>query len=123
MIDFSGRTPISVKDHDRVTLSNPKRNVGSWTKAEEAELTKLVHEVMKTTLGTNVDADVPWKAVATRLKTRTEKQCRQKWNGELNWKLRCPVADLTWGRYDNIKLMGVHDHVLTMLMLATCWPC
>ena len=69
----------------------------------------MVHNAMGTAIGTNVDSGVPWKAIATKLKSRTEKQCRQKWNGELNWKQRCPPADHKWTTDDNIKLMeGVH---------------
>jgi len=104
-----GRNPISVKDHARVALAVPKRKIGSWSTEEEQALTEMVHNAMGTAIGTNVDSGVPWKAIATKLKSRTEKQCRQKWNGELNWKQRCPPADHKWTTDDNIKLMeGVH---------------
>lgn len=52
---------------------------GKWTAEEEQRLSGAVHELSSSTSGEFITAGISWAAVAERVSTRSEKQCRSKW--------------------------------------------
>ena len=75
-----GRTASDCRDRWRNhLLYRDSRNVGAWTKEEEAELTRIVRE-MTLDQGKTADTDVFWTEVARRMDNRrSRQQCRVKW--------------------------------------------
>lgn len=80
----------------RVSLS------GKWTEKEEKRLAEVVHELTSTEPGDIVTQGVSWAAVAERVGTRSEKQCRSKWLNYLNWK---QSGGTEWTKDDEINLI------------------
>uniref|UniRef100_A0A8C5KH08 Cyclin-D-binding Myb-like transcription factor 1 n=1 Tax=Jaculus jaculus TaxID=51337 RepID=A0A8C5KH08_JACJA len=79
-----GRSASSVKDRCRRMVNIC--NTGKWTEDEEQRLTDIIHELTSTGPTDSVTQGVPWSAVAERVGSRSEKQCRSKWLNYLNWK-------------------------------------
>ena len=52
--------------------------------------------------GQSVTSGLSWAAVAEKVSTRSEKQCRTKWLNYLNWKQR---GGTEWNRSDDIVLI------------------
>ena len=52
---------------------------GKWTAEEEQRLSSAVHELSSAASGDFITAGISWAAVAQRVGTRSEKQCRSKW--------------------------------------------
>ncbi|XP_006003491.1 cyclin-D-binding Myb-like transcription factor 1 isoform X2 [Latimeria chalumnae] len=105
-----GRSASSVKD--RCRLMKDTCNTGKWTEEEEKRLAEVVHELTGTDPGDIVTQGVSWAAVAERVGTRSEKQCRSKWLNYLNWK---QSGGTEWTKDDEINLitriveLGVSD--------------
>ncbi|XP_075414582.1 cyclin-D-binding Myb-like transcription factor 1 isoform X3 [Tenrec ecaudatus] len=95
-----GRSASSVKD--RCRLMKDTCNTGKWTEEEEKRLTEVVHELTSTEPGDIVTQGVSWAAVAERVGTRSEKQCRSKWLNYLNWK---QSGGTEWTKEDEINLI------------------
>lgn len=75
---------------------------GKWTEEEEKRLAEVVHELTSTEPGDTVTQGVSWAAVAERVGTRSEKQCRSKWLNYLNWK---QSGGTEWTKEDEISLI------------------
>ncbi|KAB1276787.1 Cyclin-D-binding Myb-like transcription factor 1 [Camelus dromedarius] len=103
-----GRSASSVKD--RCRLMKDTCNTGKWTEEEEKRLAEVVHELTSTEPGDIVTQGVSWAAVAERVGTRSEKQCRSKWLNYLNWK---QSGGTEWTKEDEINLIlsGFSSHV------------
>ncbi|XP_039213433.1 cyclin-D-binding Myb-like transcription factor 1 isoform X1 [Crotalus tigris] len=95
-----GRSASSVKD--RCRLMKDTCNTGKWTEKEEKRLAEVVHELTSTEPGDTVTQGVSWAAVAERVGTRSEKQCRSKWLNYLNWK---QSGGTEWTKEDEINLI------------------
>nr|XP_033814316.1 cyclin-D-binding Myb-like transcription factor 1 isoform X2 [Geotrypetes seraphini] len=95
-----GRSASSVKD--RCRLMKDTCNTGKWTEEEERRLAEVVHELTGTEAGDFVTQGVSWAAVAERVGTRSEKQCRSKWLNYLNWK---QSGGTEWTKDDEINLI------------------
>ncbi|KAM4873735.1 cyclin-D-binding Myb-like transcription factor 1 isoform 3-T5 [Thomomys bottae] len=95
-----GRSASSVKD--RCRLMKDTCNTGKWTEDEEKRLAEVVHELTSTEPGDIVTQGVSWAAVAERVGTRSEKQCRSKWLNYLNWK---QSGGTEWTKEDEINLI------------------
>ncbi|EPQ13910.1 Cyclin-D-binding Myb-like transcription factor 1 [Myotis brandtii] len=95
-----GRSASSVKD--RCRLMKDTCNTGKWTEEEEKRLAEVVHELTSTEPGDIVTQGVSWAAVAERVGTRSEKQCRSKWLNYLNWK---QSGGTEWTKEDKINLI------------------
>ncbi|XP_067915700.1 cyclin-D-binding Myb-like transcription factor 1 isoform X3 [Heterodontus francisci] len=95
-----GRSASSVKD--RCRLMKDTCNTGKWTVEEEKRLAEVVHELTATDPGDIVTQGVSWAAVAERVGTRSEKQCRSKWLNYLNWK---QSGGTEWSKDDEINLI------------------
>ncbi|XP_040599793.1 cyclin-D-binding Myb-like transcription factor 1 [Mesocricetus auratus] len=95
-----GRSPSSVKDRCRL-MKHPFK-AGKWTEEEEKVLVDAVHELTCTEMGEKVTQGVSWAAVAQRVGTRSEKQCRTKWLNYLNWK---QAGGIEWSRKDEVTLI------------------
>lgn len=95
-----GRSASSVKD--RCRLMKDTCNTGKWTEEEEKRLAEVVHELTSTEPGDTVTQGVSWAAVAERVGTRSEKQCRSKWLNYLNWK---QSGGTEWTKEDEISLI------------------
>ncbi|NXR06598.1 DMTF1 factor, partial [Semnornis frantzii] len=95
-----GRSASSVKD--RCRLMKDTCNTGEWTEKEEKRLAEVVHELTSTEPGDIVTQGVSWAAVAERVGTRSEKQCRSKWLNYLNWK---QSGGTEWTKEDEINLI------------------
>ncbi|XP_051890222.1 cyclin-D-binding Myb-like transcription factor 1 [Pristis pectinata] len=95
-----GRSASSVKD--RCRLMKDTCNTGKWTVEEEKRLAEVVHELTATDPGDIVTQGVSWAAVAERVGTRSEKQCRSKWLNYLNWK---QSGGTEWSKDDEMNLI------------------
>ncbi|KAM6152170.1 cyclin-D-binding Myb-like transcription factor 1 [Erethizon dorsatum] len=95
-----GRSASSVKD--RCRLMKDTCNTGKWTEEEEKRLAEVVHELTSTEPGDAVTQGVSWAAVAERVGTRSEKQCRSKWLNYLNWK---QSGGTEWTKDDETNLI------------------
>lgn len=87
---------------DRCRLMKDTCNTGKWTEEEEKRLAEVVHELTSTVPGDIVTQGVSWAAVAERVGTRSEKQCRSKWLNYLNWK---QSGGTEWTKEDEINLI------------------
>ncbi|XP_078530319.1 cyclin-D-binding Myb-like transcription factor 1 isoform X3 [Lissotriton helveticus] len=95
-----GRSACSVKD--RCRLMKETCNRGKWTEDEERRLAEVVHELTGTDAGDAVTQGVSWAAVAERVGSRSEKQCRSKWLNYLNWK---QSGGTEWTKEDEMTLI------------------
>ncbi|XP_055509467.1 cyclin-D-binding Myb-like transcription factor 1 isoform X2 [Leucoraja erinacea] len=95
-----GRSASSVKDRCRLMKDTCK--TGKWTGEEERRLAEVVHELTATDPGDIVTQGVSWAAVAERVGTRSEKQCRSKWLNYLNWK---QSGGTEWSKDDEMNLI------------------
>ncbi|XP_041346863.1 cyclin-D-binding Myb-like transcription factor 1 isoform X2 [Gigantopelta aegis] len=95
-----GRSASSVKDKCR--LMKDSCNSGKWLTEEEQRLSGAVYELAGVQSGENITHGLSWAAVAERVGTRSEKQCRTKWLNYLNWKQQ---GGSEWLRQDDINLV------------------
>lgn len=95
-----GRSASSVKD--RFRLMRDHCHSGKWTAEEEQRLSGAVHELSSAASGDFITAGISWAAVAQRVGTRSEKQCRSKWLNYLNWKEK---GGQEWTKQDEIQLI------------------
>ncbi|XP_037092201.1 cyclin-D-binding Myb-like transcription factor 1 isoform X2 [Pollicipes pollicipes] len=97
-----GRSAASVKDRVRVLRDNC--NQGKWLKEEEERLEQAVYDLTQTLPGQQVTSGINWAAVAQKVITRSEKQCRSKWLNNLSWKT---TGGEEWTREDDKHLIDV----------------
>ncbi|XP_067129049.1 cyclin-D-binding Myb-like transcription factor 1 isoform X3 [Centruroides vittatus] len=95
-----GRSASSIKDRCRLMKENC--NQGKWLPAEERRLAEAVYELASAIPGERITSGLSWAAVAERVGTRSEKQCRTKWLNYLNWK---EAGGTEWTREDYISLI------------------
>ena len=119
-----GRTASSVKDRFRL-IKKPCSN-GRWTEEEEKLLLHAVHEATDTPVGETVEKQIIWSEVAVGVPTRSEKQCRAKWQNSLSW---LEQKGAQWMPEDELTLikkiegLGVEDEVsIDWASLAKDWP-
>ncbi len=77
-------------------------SAGKWLPEEERRLALSVYELMGKKPGDSVTTGLSWAAVAEKVSTRSEKQCRTKWLNYLNWKHR---GGNEWTREDDVALI------------------
>ncbi|XP_015761824.1 PREDICTED: cyclin-D-binding Myb-like transcription factor 1 isoform X1 [Acropora digitifera] len=100
-----GRSASSVKD--RYRLMRDHCHSGKWTTEEEHRLSSAVHELCSTSVDDYITAGISWAAVAEKVGTRSEKQCRSKWLNYLNWKEK---GGQEWTKQDEIQLITrIHE--------------
>ncbi|XP_071541548.1 uncharacterized protein [Panulirus ornatus] len=119
-----GRSAASVKD--RCRLLNENCNRGSWSADEEDRLAAAVYDMAHVLPGEQVTSGISWGEVSSRVRTRSEKQCRTKWLNFLNWKR---TSGVEWSRADDIQLIcrlsvcGVgEESQVDWSALARIWP-
>lgn len=95
-----GRSASSIKDRCRLMKDNC--NTGKWLPSEERRLADAVYQLSRKKPGEMVTSGISWSAVAEKVGTRSEKQCRTKWLNYLNWK---QVGGAVWTREDDINLV------------------
>ncbi|XP_076338132.1 cyclin-D-binding Myb-like transcription factor 1 isoform X2 [Tachypleus tridentatus] len=95
-----GRSASSIKDRCRLMKDNC--NQGKWLPAEEKRLADSVYELSNAFPGEMISSGLSWAAVAERVGTRSEKQCRTKWLNYLNWK---EAGGVEWTKEDDITLI------------------
>ncbi|EJD36576.1 hypothetical protein AURDEDRAFT_117052 [Auricularia subglabra TFB-10046 SS5] len=120
-----GRTASDCRDRWRNHLHNrDSRNMGVWTPAEEADLTRIVRE-MTLDQGKTADSDIFWTEVARRMDNRrSRQQCRVKWTDSLNKRVKNDGEMPRWTHDDGVTLiyrveaLGVqHDSEINWLSL------
>ncbi|KAL4226547.1 Cyclin-D-binding Myb-like transcription factor 1 [Mactra antiquata] len=105
-----GRSASSVKDKCR--LMKETCNSGKWLPEEEKRLTQAVYDLAGGRPGEDIVHGLSWAAVAEKVITRSEKQCRTKWLNYMNWKMK---GGKEWTRAEDMNLiirvanMGVTD--------------
>ncbi|XP_002738685.1 cyclin-D-binding Myb-like transcription factor 1 [Saccoglossus kowalevskii] len=97
-----GRSASSVKDRCRLVLKESNHS-GKWSPEEEHRLADSVHSLSRTVEGESVTSGISWAAVAERVGTRSEKQCRSKWLNYLNWK---QIGGTDWVKEDDLNLIN-----------------
>jgi hypothetical protein len=65
--------------------------------------------------GESVTQGLSWAAVAERVGTRSEKQCRTKWLNYLNWKQQ---GGADWTRHDDYTLVEKYVYHSTKIFYA-----
>lgn len=96
-----GRSAASIKDRCRLMKENCRQGV--WLSAEERRLAEAVYELSGALPGEMVSGGLSWTAVAERVGSRSEKQCRTKWLNYLNWK---EARGTHWSRQDDLTLIS-----------------
>lgn len=96
-----GRSAASIKDRCRLMKENCRQGV--WVTAEERRLAEAVYDLSGALPGEMVSAGLSWTAVAERVGSRSEKQCRTKWLNYLNWK---EAGGTHWTRQDDLTLIS-----------------
>ena len=101
-----GTTGRAVLDRFR-SLRNPRKG-GRWSEEEEQKLFDVMATLRQEHGGEGDDLppSVSWRDVASKVGTRTEMQCHQKWVSSLSWK-RSPGAGVKWTKSDDLKLICV----------------
>ena len=94
------RSSASVKD--RCRLLNDNCNKGGWKTEEEDRLAEAVYHLSSAIPGEQVTNGISWSKVASRVGSRSEKQCRTKWLNYLNWK---QTSGVVWSKTDDIQLI------------------
>ncbi|XP_077981730.1 cyclin-D-binding Myb-like transcription factor 1 [Glandiceps talaboti] len=97
-----GRSASSVKDRCRLILKETNHS-GKWSPEEECRLATAVYELSNVTEGESITSGISWAAVAERVGTRSEKQCRSKWLNYLNWK---QTGGTDWSKDDDRLLLN-----------------
>ncbi|XP_075750916.1 cyclin-D-binding Myb-like transcription factor 1 isoform X2 [Rhipicephalus microplus] len=95
-----GRSAASIKDRCRLMKENCRQGV--WVTAEERRLAEAVYDLSGALPGEMVSGGLSWTAVAERVGSRSEKQCRTKWLNYLNWK---EAGGTNWTREDDLTLI------------------
>lgn len=75
---------------------------GKWSEEEERRLAEVVYEMAGASPGSAVTVGVSWAMVASKVRTRSEKQCRSKWLNYLNWK---HSGGTEWMKEDDLRLV------------------
>ncbi|KAJ7180287.1 hypothetical protein C8R43DRAFT_870256 [Mycena crocata] len=109
-----GRMATDCRDRYRnYIVDREKRVAGTWTSAEEEELTRIVTNMQK---GKSLDTDVFWGKVSERMGgKRSRQQCRIKWTDSLSKKFKTDGSNSRWSRRDaamlihNIDSLNVRD--------------
>lgn len=96
-----GRSAASIKDRCRLMKENCRQGV--WLAAEERRLAEAVYDLSGALPGEMVSGGLSWTAVAERVGSRSEKQCRTKWLNYLNWK---EAGGTHWSRQDDLTLIS-----------------
>lgn len=96
-----GRSAASIKDRCRLMKENCRQGV--WLPAEERRLAEAVYDLSRVLPGEMVSGGLSWTAVAERVGSRSEKQCRTKWLNYLNWK---EAGGTHWSREDDLTLIS-----------------
>lgn len=96
-----GRSAASIKDRCRLMKENCRQGV--WLPAEERRLAEAVYDLSGVLPGELVSGGLSWTAVAERVGSRSEKQCRTKWLNYLNWK---EAGGTHWSRQDDLTLIS-----------------
>ncbi|XP_049528536.1 cyclin-D-binding Myb-like transcription factor 1 isoform X2 [Dermacentor silvarum] len=96
-----GRSAASIKDRCRLMKENCRQGV--WVPAEERRLAEAVYDLSGALPGEMVSGGLSWTAVAERVGSRSEKQCRTKWLNYLNWK---EAGGTHWTRQDDLTLIS-----------------
>lgn len=119
-----GRSASSVKDRFRLMRDHCRS--GKWTPDEEQRLSSAVHELSRGSSGDFITAGISWAAVAEKVGSRSEKQCRSKWLNYLNWKEK---GGQEWTKQDEIHLITrIHDmnlqdeNEIDWQVMANNWP-
>ncbi|XP_070559776.1 cyclin-D-binding Myb-like transcription factor 1 [Ptychodera flava] len=119
-----GRSASSVKDRCRLILKDSNHS-GKWFPEEENRLTTAVYELSNVIEGESITSGISWAAVAERVGTRSEKQCRSKWLNYLNWK---QTGGTEWSKDDDrlllnrIEELGVqNENEINWVKLSDGW--
>lgn len=80
-------------------------NRSRWTTEEDKVLSKAVTYIQKLEGGDN--AAIPWKKVATRVRGRTDAQCRERWSNKLDPRLK--PASAAWTEEEDQQLLELHE--------------
>ncbi|ESO06937.1 hypothetical protein HELRODRAFT_191249 [Helobdella robusta] len=96
-----GRSASSVRD--RCRLSRNKWKHGKWGYDEELKLCEIVYKLSQSAPGEDITSGLSWAEVAKYVGSRNDKQCRNKWLNNLNWKQRGGVQ---WTLQDDKMLLN-----------------
>ncbi|KAI0677225.1 hypothetical protein C8Q78DRAFT_959833 [Trametes maxima] len=108
--DVVQRTASDCRDRYRNHLQDREvRRVGTWTKEEEDELTRIVSE-MTVEQGKDMDNDIFWGVVSKRMGgKRGRQQCRIKWTDSLAPQLKNTGERPRWSAMDAYILVHKVD--------------
>nr|XP_055044728.1 v-myb avian myeloblastosis viral oncogene homolog-like 2a [Misgurnus anguillicaudatus] len=95
-----GRTAQNCK-YRFTTVVDPDLTKGTWTKEEDNKLIELV----------SLHSDKKWSAIAKHLKSRSGKQCRERWHNHLD----PSVIKTPWTEEEDLKIIKCH------CVLGTRW--
>ncbi|KAF7355475.1 Carbohydrate esterase family 9 protein [Mycena sanguinolenta] len=103
-----GRMSSDCRDRYRNHIVNRETRVfGTWSSAEEEELTRIVLDMQK---GKNFDNDIFWTKVSAKMGgTRTRQQCRIKWTDTLAKKHKADGQSSRWSSRDAFILIHKID--------------
>lgn len=103
--NIAPRTVNILKDNS-ITKTRTIRHSGPWSPQEDAMLIKSVLRVIESDkIEDALWKDIPWATVATEMKTRTLKQCYERFTKSLQWKIG--VVDLIQDGDVSMRLMDM----------------
>ncbi|KAI0751112.1 hypothetical protein C8Q80DRAFT_1099926 [Daedaleopsis nitida] len=108
--DIVQRTAADCRDRYRNHLQDREvRRIGTWTKEEEEELTRIVTE-MTVSQGKDMDNDIFWGVVSQRMGgKRGRQQCRIKWTDSLAPQIKNTGERPRWSAMDAYILVHKVD--------------
>ncbi|KAF8195693.1 hypothetical protein K438DRAFT_1826365 [Mycena galopus ATCC 62051] len=103
-----GRMATDCRDRYRNHIVDREKKVtGTWSSAEEEELTRIVLQLQK---GKSLDVDIFWSKVSQMMGgTRSRQQCRIKWTDSLCGKHKAEGQTLRWSSRDAFILVHKID--------------
>lgn len=80
-------------------VANPKIKKGRWSEKEDDKLMKLLRKATKT------EGKIKWSVISKKMKTRSSKQCRERWINQLDPDLKRGE----WREEEKQKLLNLYE--------------
>lgn len=101
MARYLGRNSDQCQQRWQKSLA-PAVKRGRWSKAEDECLRQAVEAALA-----NGNPTLPWKVVASRVRGRTDVQCRERWSNRLD--PRISKVKIRWDREKDAELLKLYD--------------